>query len=174
MTTLSKKICMVGDFGVGKTSLIRRYVENAFSDQYLSTVGVKISRKTLEVEREKTPTPVLLQLMIWDLEGHTRFKSIAPSYLQGAKGALVVADVTRPDTIERLTEHIELFGSVNPEGRAIVALNKSDLLPPEKTEALLQQVEELEIERLLSIHLTSAKTGDCVDLIFEKLARHLL
>ncbi|HIK30923.1 MAG TPA: GTP-binding protein [Oscillatoriales cyanobacterium M59_W2019_021] len=174
MTTLSKKICMVGDFGVGKTSLIRRYVENAFSDQYLSTVGVKISRKTLELEREKPPTPVALQLMIWDLEGHTRFKSIAPSYLQGAKGALVVADVTRPETIDRLTEHIDLFGSVNPEGRTIVALNKSDLLPREKTEALLQQVSGLEIDRLLSVHLTSAKTGDCVNLIFEKLARHLL
>ncbi|RMG05664.1 MAG: GTP-binding protein [Cyanobacteria bacterium J055] len=174
MTTLSKKICMVGDFGVGKTSLIRRYVENAFSDQYLSTVGVKISRKTLELEREKPPTPVALQLMIWDLEGHTRLKSIAPSYLQGAKGALVVADVTRPETIDRLTEHIDLFGSVNPEGRTIVALNKSDLLPREKTEALLQQVSGLEIDRLLSVHLTSAKTGDCVNLIFEKLARHLL
>jgi len=174
MTTLSKKICMVGDFGVGKTSLIRRYVENAFSDQYLSTVGVKISRKTLELEREKPPTPVALQLMIWDLEGHTRFKSIAPSYLQGAKGALVVADVTRPETIDRLTEHIDLFGSVNPEGRTIVALNKSDLLPREKTEALLQQVSGLEIDRLLSVQLTSAKTGDCVNLIFEKLARHLL
>lgn len=174
MTTLSKKICMVGDFGVGKTSLIRRYVENAFSDQYLSTVGVKISRKTLELEREKSPTPVALQLIIWDLEGHTRFKSIAPSYLQGAKGALVVADITRPETIERLTEHIELFGSVNPEGRAIVALNKSDLLPREKTEALLQQISGLDNDRLLSVHLTSAKTGDCVNFIFEQLSRHLL
>jgi GTPase SAR1 family protein len=67
--------------------LIRRFVDRQFSDQYLSTVGVKISRKLVE--------SVNLQLLIWDLEGHTKFKGITPSYLQGASGAVVVADVSR-------------------------------------------------------------------------------
>lgn len=181
MTTISKKICMVGDFGVGKTSLIRRYVEGMFSDQYLSTVGVKISRKTVKLEalpaslseRETSQTPVTLQLILWDLEGHTRFKSIAPSYLQGAKGALIVADVTRPETIERLGEHIQLFLSVNPDSWAIVALNKSDLLPREKTEALLKNVEDQGLNRILSTHLTSAKTGKNTDYIFEELSKKI-
>lgn len=182
MATISKKMCMVGDFGVGKTSLIRRYVEGMFSDQYLSTVGVKISRKTVKLdpliasagEQETSPNPVALQLILWDLEGHTRFKSIAPSYLQGAKGALIVADVTRPETIERLGEHIHLFSSVNPEGWAIVALNKTDLFPPEKTEALLKTVEAQGFDRVLSTHLTSAKTGKNVDSIFEELSRKII
>jgi small GTP-binding protein len=182
MATISKKICMVGDFGVGKTSLIRRYVEGTFSDQYLSTVGVKISRKTLKLdplpqsmcEPKTSPNPVTLQLILWDLEGHTRFKSIAPSYLQGAKGALIVADVTRPETIDRLGEHVDLFLSVNPEGWAIVALNKTDLFPADKTEALLKSVECQGLDRLLSIHLTSAKTAKNVDSMFEELSRKIL
>lgn len=172
---------MVGDFGVGKTSLIRRYVEGIFSDQYLSTVGVKISRKTLKLEtleesmreRKNSSAAMTLQLILWDLEGHTRFKSIAPSYLQGAKGALIVADVTRPETIERLEEHIQLFLSVNPDGWAIVALNKSDLLPEEKTAALLETVECQGLDRILSTHLTSAKTGKNAEQIFEELARKI-
>jgi small GTP-binding protein len=182
MTIISKKICMVGDFGVGKTSLIRRYVEGIFSDQYLSTVGVKISRKTVKLEplspsmgdRETSQNPVTLQLILWDLEGHTRFKSIAPSYLQGAKGALIVADVTRPETIERLGEHVSLFLSVNPEGWAIVALNKTDLFGMEKSETLLKSIECQGLERILSIHLTSAKTGKNVDFIFEELSRKIV
>src|SRR5919202_3718030 len=114
--TISKKICMIGDFGVGKTSLIRRFVDRQFSDQYLSTVGVKISRKSLELQSVKQTGKIDLQLLIWDLEGHTKFKAIAPSYLQGASGALIVADVTRLETIERLSEHVNLFSSVNPKG----------------------------------------------------------
>jgi small GTP-binding protein len=82
---ISKKICLVGDFGVGKTSLIRRFVDRQFSDEYLSTVGVKISRKTLELEGVRQQDQLNLQLLIWDLEGHTKFKAIAPSYLQGIR-----------------------------------------------------------------------------------------
>jgi small GTP-binding protein len=182
MTTISKKICMVGDFGVGKTSLIRRYVEGVFSDQYLSTVGVKISRKIVNLGTvseslsagETSLETVTLQLIIWDLEGHTRFKSIAPSYLQGAKGALIVADVTRPETIERLREHVQLFLSVNPQGWAIITLNKADLFPMEKTEALLKIVADHRHDRILSVHLTSAKTGENVNCIFEELARKII
>ena len=168
MRTLSKKICLVGDFGVGKTSLIRRFVEGQFSDQYLSTVGVKISRKTIQLTEEIAKETLKLQLMIWDLEGHTKFKSIAPSYLQGASGVIIVADLTRPETVKRIAEHVKLFLSVNPKGSTIIAaLNKSDLLVPEK----IVGTKELEgIEQILAIYQTSAKTGLNVDEIFHKLA----
>ncbi|OAB60955.1 GTP-binding protein [Leptolyngbya valderiana BDU 20041] len=161
---------MVGDFSVGKTSLIRRFVEEKFSDRYLSTVGVKISRKAVEVVPEDAAEPKKIQLLIWDLEGHTKFKSIAPSYLQGAKGALIVADVTRGETIERIRDHIDLFLSVNPQGWTIVALNKSDLANADKLAHLRQTVEAKQYERVVSIYLTSAKTGDNVDLIFQEIA----
>ena len=94
MAMISKKICMVGDFSVGKTSLIRRFVDRQFSDKYLSTVGVKISRKAVELEGGEGDKKTI-QLLIWDIEGQTKFKAIAPSYLQGSKGVIIVADVSR-------------------------------------------------------------------------------
>ncbi|MFB2836240.1 Rab family GTPase [Floridanema evergladense] len=173
MATISKKICLVGDFGVGKTSLIRQFVERAFSDRYLSTVGVKISRKTMELTKS-SEQKVEIQLMIWDLEGHTKFKAIAPSYLQGSSGAIIVADVTRQETVERLTEHLQLFLSINPKGFAIVAFNKSDLFDDETIEQLLTTYNFKEQAQVLSTYATSAKTGKDVDLIFEKLAYKIL
>jgi small GTP-binding protein len=170
MSTISKKICMVGDFGVGKTSLIRRFVDRQFSDQYLSTVGVKISRKTIELTEVKQQDKLNLQLLIWDLEGHTKFKGITPSYLQGSSGAIVVADVSRQETIDRLPEHIQLFLSVNPKSSIVIALNKSDLVDEEKLEKLVQLIQLKNLERVSGIYQTSAKTGSCVDEIFKQLA----
>lgn len=157
---------MVGDFGVGKTSLIRRFVEQQFSDQYLSTVGVKISRKTLE--------SVNLQMLIWDLEGHTKFKAIAPTYLQGGSGAVIVADVTRQETVERITDHIKLFLSVNPKGSIVLALNKSDLVEDEKLTKLTHLVQLQYSEQVLGVYQTSAKTGLYVDEIFNKLGQSIM
>ena len=170
MATISKKVCMVGDFAVGKTSLIRRFVERQFSDSYLSTVGVKISRKTIEVQRANQQDKLDLQMLIWDLEGHTKFKAIAPSYLQGTSGALIIADVSRLETIERIPEHIQLFYAVNPKGHLIVALNKSDLVDEEKLEKLVQLAQAKAQDKVLAIYQTSAKTGIQVDKIFETLA----
>ncbi|HLO51669.1 MAG TPA: Rab family GTPase [Kamptonema sp.] len=170
MSTISKKMCMVGDFGVGKTSLIRRFVDRQFSDQYLSTVGVKISRRNIELLGVKQQEKQDVQLLIWDLEGHTKFKAIAPSYLQGASGALVVADVSRPETIERLIEHIQLFSSINPKGNIIIALNKLDLIDEEKLLKIVEIAEATAPDKVLATYTTSAKTGKDVDDIFYKLA----
>jgi len=163
-------MCLIGDFGVGKTSLIRRFVDRQFSDEYLSTVGVKISRKAVEVAQADGKPPRPMQLLIWDLEGHTKFKAIAPSYLQGAKGALIVADLSRPETVENLSRHIELFLSVNPKGVMILALNKIDLVDAEKLEQLSQLAQEHQSDRVFAIYQTSAKTGKDVDNMFQSLA----
>ncbi|NEP78276.1 MAG: GTP-binding protein [Okeania sp. SIO3C4] len=171
---ISKKICLVGDFGVGKTSLIRKFVDRQFSDQYLSTVGVKISRKKVDLPKTEVEKNNFLQLLIWDLEGHTKFKGIAPSYLQGASGAIVVADVTRQETIENLSERLDLFLSVNPKSVAILALNKSDLVDAEIINQLLSKFEHQEDERVIATYSTSAKTGDNVDDIFHKLSYGML
>jgi len=168
MATISKKICLIGDFGVGKTSLIRRFVERQFSDQYLSTVGVKISRKTVELTDSKTQK---VQLLIWDLEGHTKFKAIAPSYLKGASGAIVVGDVTRQETIDNIPERAQLFLDVNPNGVMIFALNKYDLIDEEK---LANMPKLQDIEQVITTYPTSAKTGSHVDEIFQKLAYGML
>jgi small GTP-binding protein len=128
---ISQKICLIGDFGVGKTSLIRQFVDRQFSDKYLSTVGVKISRKLVSLDNSVNDSqvePKQLQLIVWDIEGSTRFKAIAPSYLQGAKGGIIVGDVTRQSSIESLKDHVQLFQSVNPKSSLIIALNKVDLI----------------------------------------------
>jgi small GTP-binding protein len=168
--TISKKMCMIGDFGVGKTSLIRRFVDQKFSDEYLSTVGVKISRKNIILENTKQRENVTAQLLIWDLEGHTKFKGIAPTYLQGASGVLIVADVTRSETVERISEHIQLFSSVNPKGSIIVALNKVDLIEEEKLALLVKMSHAICQDKVIAVYTTSAKTGKDVDEIFYKLA----
>lgn len=168
--TISKKMCMIGDFGVGKTSLIRRFVDRQFSDQYLSTVGVKISSKNVELEGVKHRDNVTAKLLIWDLEGHTKFKGIAPNYLQGASGVLIVADVSRSETVERISEHIQLFSSVNPKGSIIVALNKVDLIDEEKLALLVEISHGIGQDKVIAVYATSAKTGKDVDDIFYKLA----
>lgn len=170
MATVSKKICLVGDFGVGKTSLIRRFVEGHFSDKYLSTVGVKISRKMIELQEVNNHEVLNAQLLIWDIEGSTKFKAIAPSYLQGASGAVVVADFSRQETLDHLSEHIQLFLSVNPKGFIIIALNKSDLLDRDKIEKVMLNYQFENQERVLSTYATSAKTGAHVDQIFTEIA----
>jgi small GTP-binding protein len=163
MSTIARKICLVGDFGAGKTSLISRFVDRQFSDQYLSTVGVKMSRKMVEFAPDQS-----IQLLIWDIEGSTKFKSVAPSYLQGAKGAIVVGDVTRPETIENIPGHIESFTKINPQGVLVVALNKSDLVDTERLEQLLGYVQDYPA-CVLNLFPTSAKSGDNVDQLFRTL-----
>lgn len=170
MSIVSRKICLVGDFAVGKTSLVRRFVDRQFSDQYLSTVGVKLSRKKVTFTSKPDQKVQEIQLIIWDIEGETKFRGVAPSYLQGAKGAILVADVSRPYTIENLLNHQKLFFSVNPNARIAIALNKADLITPEEIKKLTETTPVIDANRLLNINHTSAKTGDKVDQIFETLA----
>ncbi|NEO37226.1 MAG: GTP-binding protein [Moorea sp. SIOASIH] len=171
MSTIDRKICLVGDFGVGKTSLIRRFVEGVFSDQYLSTVGVKISRKIIKFKDETRSQLLDIKLMIWDLEGHTKFKGISPTYLKGAQGAIIVADVTRMETIEHIVHHIDLFLSINPKGLIITALNKSDLVDQAKLEELTQRLQKktAQQDQVIASYYTSAKTGLYVNNIFHQL-----
>ena len=168
MSIITKKICLLGDFNVGKTSLVRRFVEDKFSDQYLSTVGVKVSRKQIEVRTELDLHHV--NLLVWDLEGNTKFKSITPSYLKGASGSIIVADLTRSETFNNLERHIELFAKVNPEKTIIIAMNKADLIPQEKLSKLIENYSSYNSPQIAGIYTTSAKTGNNVAQIFKKLA----
>ncbi|MCC0176173.1 GTP-binding protein [Waterburya agarophytonicola K14] len=172
MSTITKKICLLGNFNVGKTSLIRRFVENKFSDQYLSTVGVKISRKSIEIETELDLHQI--NLMVWDLEGNTKFKPITPSYLKGASGSIIVADLTRVSTLENINQHADLFLKINPQGTIAIALNKADLVPQEKLDRLLENYGCYDNSQILSTYPTSAKTGDNVAEIFRKLSYSII
>ena len=174
MGTKTKKMCMIGDYGVGKTSLIRRFVERQFSDQYLSTVGVKISRKTVNIPSVKEDDHKELKLLIWDIEGKTKFKGIAPTYIQGASGVLIVADLERKETIEHFIDHLNLCYSVNKNIKIIAALNKADLVSEDELSNLSNLAQEITSSSNIEIYPTSAKTGINVDTIFDNLASQML
>lgn len=170
MPTIAKKICLIGDFNVGKTSLIRRFVENKFSDRYLTTIGVKISRKSLVIESSQQQ----VNLLIWDIEGQTKEKAIPASYLQGAHGAIIVGDLSRVETLNQITSHLEKFLQINPHSKTVVALNKADLLSSEKLAKLQQAYQFSDRELVLQTRSTSAKTGNAVEAIFQQLATNLI
>ncbi len=170
MSIICKKICIIGESEVAKNSLISRFGECQFSDKYRSTVGVTISRKTLELPGLKQRDKLKLQLIVWDVTGNPKFKAIAPSYLRGSSGALVVADVSRPETIERIPEHIQLFLSVNPKGFIILILNKSDLIDEKELTKLLQRVQLKDWERVSGVYQNPVTTASSVDEIFQQIA----
>jgi small GTP-binding protein len=157
-----KKVCMVGLFGTGKTSLVQQFVHSIFSVKYHSTVGVKIDRKVLDVEG----APVTL--VLWDLAGRDASQDIPASYLRGSHAIFYVVDGTRRETFEQLAELRELARAAAGEVPSAVALNKVDLTE----QWILEQRDEAALAAQ-SLHLlkTSAKTGAGVEEAFHWLAR---
>jgi small GTP-binding protein len=166
---IHKKICLLGDFAVGKTSLVRWYVDRQFSDQYLSTIGVKISRKLLNYPTPEVPDRSV-QMVMWDIEGSTEFKGIPSSYIEGAHGAIVVGDLTRNDTIRHAEAHIAQFLEANPAGVVVIAFNKADLASAQSPPHDLINGNS----HVLASIKTSAKTGDGVDQLFDTLGRQFV
>ena len=165
------KVCIMGEMSVGKTSLIRRFVDRSFNDTYLTTVGVKISRKHVPASDETVSHPDGIQLVLWDLEGGEPFSDVAAAYLKGARGAIIVGDVTRPQTIEALERYAQRFLAINPHAAILLALNKSDL---DHDQGILVPASLRTEEAVLMTFRTSARTGEGVDEAFTSLAHHLL
>jgi small GTP-binding protein len=169
--SISKKVCLLGDFAVGKTSLVRRFVYNLFDDRYLSTIGVKVSRRTVDVPRGDEM--IELNMMIWDLAGSEEFNQARKSYLRGAAGAILVCDVARPQTLASLQPYANDLLQMNPEARFAVAANKCDLVDQATSDErylTAGQVEELAATLAAPWALTSARTGNEVDTLFRYLA----
>jgi small GTP-binding protein len=170
MPTHYKKICLLGDFAVGKTSLVRRYVDNQFSDEYLTTIGVKISRKLVELSSE-SGEHIAMQLIVWDLEGRSSFAEASNSYLQGASGAIIVGDVTRAETVTNIANHVQAFLAVGTRSQVVVALNKSDVLVENRIPPLQQFEKD---KRFMGVQHTSAKNGTGVEDLFLSLAKNII
>jgi small GTP-binding protein len=166
MQLIQKKICLLGDFAVGKTSLVRRYIEGSFSDKYLSTIGVKISRKTLARETYQ------LNLIVWDLAGGEEFEGHDRNYLRGASGALLVCDLTRPETTDILQKYARQMNEINPHASMIIAANKADLLGNDVPD--LSALEAVCQTMHTQFILTSAKTGENVERVIDLLADMLM
>lgn len=163
MSALTAKICIIGDFAVGKTSSIERFVNQQFSEKYLTTVGVKIDTKEVRLATLNSD----VKLVIWDVAGTERFGALEFSYLRGAAGCLLVADGTRSRTVQsalQLQQQVEQRYGDLP---FVFMLNKADLIDS-------WEVKDDSLEKLAGsfpdLFLTSAKTGQDVEAAIEKLA----
>ena len=168
---MKKKIVLLGDPAVGKTSLIRRFVLNAFDEKYVSTIGARVSKK--EVELQAFHHKVSMALMIWDLIGSKESTRLHEMYYRGADGAIVVADITRLSTIENVPTWVGSFRrSMGPDKPALIVYNKTDLEG-------YWTMDEDGMENLAATHdtlyyKTSAKTGANVEISFYRLAELIL
>ncbi|MEW6130724.1 MAG: Rab family GTPase [Acidobacteriota bacterium] len=162
---LQKKICTLGAYAVGKTSLLARFVKSLFSEKYLTTIGVKVDKKIVQIDGQE------VMLMLWDLAGEDEYLQLRTSYLRGAAGYLLVVDRTRPKTLEMALDLKQRVEEEIGELPFILVFNKSDLL------------DELKIARSAIEHLagqgfevleTSAKTGQGVEQAFLSLTKKIL
>ena len=169
MAVLQRKVCLLGDFAVGKTSLVRRFVYDVFSEKYITTIGVKVSLKKVRVPHDGES--VELSMMLWDLAGSEEFEHVRTSYLRGAAGAILVCDLTRPESLACLHQYADQVLGLNPAARFVVAANKLDLND--------QQLSAAEVERVAGqlnapYYLTSAKAGTEVESLFRHLGSVLV
>jgi small GTP-binding protein len=157
----AKKIVLVGHFGVGKSSLIRRFVQNSFSDDYLVTIGVHVLKKVVQLENQETT------LVIWDIEGKDDVQKVRSSYLLGTHGFIYVVDPTRSQTYERVQEDLEFLNQNYSKSHVITVANKIDLID-------LGVFKKTLLEKEIMIdYFASAKNGLDVETIFENLTRKM-
>jgi small GTP-binding protein len=162
-----KKICLIGDPAVGKSSLIRRYVYDEFQNGYLATIGTKVTVKTIRLAGERKGRSKNLALTIWDIAGHKTFRNVRASYYQGAEGALVVCDLTRRKTLDNISHWLYHYKKSALKPEFVMLTNKADL--KDRAEFELTEAAEL-AENLGGTNiLTSAKTGEGVEEAFNKL-----
>jgi small GTP-binding protein len=163
--SIQKKICMVGSFGVGKTSLVRRFVESIFDERYHTTIGVRIDRKHVSVEG------TLVNLVLWDLAGEDEISQIRLSHLRGASGYILVADGCREATLEAALRLQKLAAATLGEVPFVLAINKADLRAEWRIDA--GALEELRGSHWLLFE-TSALSGNGVEEMFLRLAHDML
>jgi small GTP-binding protein len=161
------KMCLLGEGGTGKTSLVYRFIEKKFRENYKSTLGVNLLKHDTTIEGQGS-----VSAQIWDLGGQESFKSLRKLYLEGANGGLVLYDVTQRKTFDKLTEWIDSFKSSRGEQPLFLIGNKIDL-----EDSI--QVKEKEAKSFAKKHnmefiLTSAKTGDNVEKAFYDLIKVII
>lgn len=167
---ISRKVCLMGAFSVGKSSLLRRFVHEVFDDRYITTLGVKIETKQIKLESES------VKLVVWDMEGAVDEGAdgqlVTPrmqAYLKGAHGVLLVADGTRKNTLDIAQDLHQWIEAHAPGTPAALLLNKCDLVD----QWCVGEAEMAGLPAALQCFTTSALSGENVESTFEYLARKL-
>lgn len=161
---IQKKICMLGSFAVGKTSLVARFVHSIYREQYLTTVGVKIDKKIVRVGDTD------VSLIVWDLHGEDEFQKIRTAYLRGSSGFLFVADGTRGATLDKVVELHRSATDAVGDVPFVVLVNKADLEAEWEVDA---DALETAAARGWTVLRTSAKTGQGVEEAFLRIAESM-
>lgn len=159
---LARKICLLGDFAVGKTSLVSRFVHNVFSERYLTTVGVKVDTKLIELNAGRG-----VKLVIWDLAGAANLSTPARAYIQGSHGFLTVCDGTRRATLGAALSLLDSARNQIGDRPSVLMVNKQDLFDQWEVD---QDSLDLAREKCTNVLATSAKTGANVERAFRLLA----
>ena len=159
---ISKKIILTGSFGVGKTSLFNKFIYNKFDDKYLTTIGVKVNKKSIEIEGKE------VSLLLWDIAGEVSQDKIPNSYFLGSSGIIYVFDLTRPSTYRNMASDIEYLQGMTNGAIIKVVGNKSDLVTSDQIAEIKKDItNEWDI-------ITSAKTGENVDDLFYSIGKAFL
>jgi len=161
------KTVLLGEAGVGKTSLVYRFIENKFRENYKSTLGVNLLKKDLEVEGYGG-----VSSQIWDLGGQESFRSLRKLYLEGANGGLVIFDLTDKKSFDKLNDWLESFRTARGEQPLLLIGNKSDL--ENQVKITESEAKKYAKENKMDLILTSAKTGQNVEEAFIKLNKRIL
>ena len=158
----SKKVILAGSFGVGKTSLFNQFIYNKFDDKYLTTIGVKVNKKVVDIDGRE------LSILLWDIAGEVSQDKVPVTYFLGASGVIYVFDLSRPTTYKNIVEDVEYLKGILNGGVIRVVGNKRDLVTDEELENIREQLE------LPFDIATSAKTGENVEELFFDIGKALL
>jgi len=159
------KVCLIGDVGVGKTSLVRRYVLDQFDDKYIATIGTKVTKRNVKVRNPSTQEEETATALIWDIMGQPSFREILrEAYFYGAQGALCVCDTTSSDSFNELRYWIKAMTATAGPVPMVILGNKSDL--KEKREVTAEELKDFADKFSSTSMLSSAKTGENVEKAF--------
>ena len=170
--TLTKKILLLGDPGVGKTSMIRKFVYDLFEDKYISTLGTKVTSKKLVYNYPTKNKTINMKFMIWDVMGQKDYEMFHQSAYMGSQGAILVCDITRNETLENIPTWLSGLFNVTGEIPIVIIGNKNDLITQ-------RQFDHSDMSKIASTFgaptlLTSPKTGDNVENAFMTLGQNVI
>jgi len=167
------KMCLIGDVGVGKTSLIRRYVLDVFDDKYIATIGTKVTKKDIRVKNPKSGSEEDITLLIWDIMGQPSFREVLrEAYFYGAQGAIAVCDVTSKESLTELRYWIKAMSATTGRVPIVFLGNKCDL--KDEARVTIEELEMFSKKHEGAAMLTSARTGYNVEQAFGQLVAEML